>query len=69
MVNGLIKINEDYDVDFSFIDKVLINMVGIQKKDLLHTLKVNDANCNADAGKKKSTNKKDNNTFQNERSS
>jgi hypothetical protein len=29
MVNGLIKINEDYDVDFSFIDKVLTNMVGI----------------------------------------
>ena len=42
MVNGLIKINDEYDVDFSFIDKVLINMVGIQKRDLLHTLKVND---------------------------
>jgi hypothetical protein len=31
MVNGMIKINELYDVDFSFIDKVLTNMVGIQK--------------------------------------
>jgi len=42
MVNGLIKINDEYDVDFSFIDKVLTNMVGIQKQDLLQALRIND---------------------------
>lgn len=42
MVNGLIKINDEYDVDFSFIDKVLTNMVGIQKNDLLNALRIND---------------------------
>ena len=31
MVNGLIKINEDYQVDFTFIDKVLTHMVGLPK--------------------------------------
>ena len=31
MVSGLIKINEDFDVDFSFVDKVLTHMIGLQK--------------------------------------
>ena len=34
MVNGLIRINDEYDVDFSFIKQVLSNMSGIQKSDL-----------------------------------
>ena len=29
MVNGLIKINKDLCIDFSFIDKVISNFVGI----------------------------------------
>jgi len=40
LVNGLIKINDEFEVDFSFIDKVLTNMVGIQKQDLLSALKI-----------------------------
>ena len=36
MVNGLIKITSDYQVDFTFIDKVISNIVGIDKK-LLHS--------------------------------
>jgi hypothetical protein len=43
MVNGLIKINEDYEVDFSFVDKVLLNMVGIKKNDLLKALRINES--------------------------
>ena len=29
MVNALIKINQNFDVDFSFVDKVLTLMVGL----------------------------------------
>ena len=46
MVNGLIKINEDYEVDFSFVNKVLLNMVGIKKKDLLKALSINETPMN-----------------------
>ena len=42
LVNGLIKINEQFDVDFSFIDKVLTHMVGLQKQELLGALKIGD---------------------------
>ena len=38
MVNGLIKINSDLSIDFSFIDKILLNMVNIQKDRLLMAL-------------------------------
>ena len=42
LVNGVIKINEQFDVDFSFIDKVLTHMVGLQKQELLGALKIGD---------------------------
>lgn len=38
MVNGLIKINKDLSIDFSFVDKILLNMVSIQKNRLLNVL-------------------------------
>lgn len=38
MVNGLVKINGDLMVDFSFVDKILQNMVGIQKDKLIQAL-------------------------------
>ena len=28
-VNGLVKINDLFDVDFSFIDKVMTHMIGL----------------------------------------
>ena len=31
LVNGLIKINKEFQVDFSFIDKVIANIVGIDR--------------------------------------
>ena len=40
MMNGLIKINDDYDIDFSFIDKILYYIVGVHKDDLLEALHV-----------------------------
>jgi len=40
MVNALIKINDDFQVDFSFIDKIQAHMVGIRKEELLDALKV-----------------------------
>ena len=42
MTNALIKINDDFLVDFTFIDKVLQNMVGLHKKDLLEALMISD---------------------------
>ena len=42
MVNGLIKINSDYQVDFAFIDKVLTHMVGLHKDELVSALKLCD---------------------------
>ena len=42
MVNGLIKINDNFNVDFSFIDKVLTHMVGIEKNELLSALQLSD---------------------------
>ena len=42
MVNGLIKINEELFIDFSFIDKILTHMGGIQKDKLLEALKIVD---------------------------
>lgn len=42
MVNGLIKINQNFDVDFSFIDKVMTHMVGLNKSELLDALKLAD---------------------------
>jgi hypothetical protein len=41
MVNGLVKINNDLTVDFAFIDKILMNMVGIKKDILLAALGMN----------------------------
>jgi hypothetical protein len=41
MVNGLIKINSDLSIDFGFIDKILMNMVGIKKEILLAALGMN----------------------------
>jgi hypothetical protein len=38
MVNGLIKINNELSIDFGFIDKILMNMVGIKKEYLLAAL-------------------------------
>jgi hypothetical protein len=38
LVNGLIKINSDLAIDFSFVDKIMLNMVGIQKERLLDAL-------------------------------
>ena len=40
MVNGLIKINSDLYVDFSFIDKVNTSRVGISKENLLYALNI-----------------------------
>ena len=48
-VNALIKINQELQIDFSFIDKIMTNMVGIKKDRLLEALKVveiDDANDN-----------------------
>ena len=39
MVNGLIKINKDLQIDFSFIDKILQNMSVIDKDTLLDAIK------------------------------
>ena len=38
MVNGLIKINQDMMVDWSFIDKINKSRIGIEKTELLKTL-------------------------------
>ena len=43
MVNGLIKINNEMTIDFAFIDKILMNMVGIRKDVLLAALGMNQA--------------------------
>ncbi len=40
MMTSITKINQDYDIDFSFIDKVLYYIVGIAKEDLLNALNV-----------------------------
>lgn len=42
MINGLIKINSDLQVDYSFVDKILTHMVGIEKDKLLDALKIVD---------------------------
>ena len=39
MVNGLIKINKDLQIDYSFIDKILQNMSVIDKETLLDAIK------------------------------
>ena len=38
MVMGIIKISSDLSIDFAFIDKILMNMVGIKKEYLLAAL-------------------------------
>ena len=43
MVNGLIKINSELAIDFSFIDKILLNMVGIKKDKLMQALRQVDS--------------------------
>lgn len=40
MVNSIIKITKEFAVDFSFIDKVLVHMVGLKKDALLEALKI-----------------------------
>ena len=40
MINSMIKITKDFIVDFSFIDKVLMHMVGLKKEALLEALKI-----------------------------
>ena len=35
MVNGILKISECFEIDFSFIDKVLTHMIGLQQSDLI----------------------------------
>jgi hypothetical protein len=40
MINSMIKITKDFLVDFSFIDKVLVHMVGLKKEALLEALKI-----------------------------
>ena len=42
MINGVVKINADLQVDFTFIDKILTHMVGIEKEKLLDALKTTD---------------------------
>ena len=42
MVNGLVKINANLQIDFSFVDKILTHMVGISKERLLEALKMVD---------------------------
>jgi hypothetical protein len=49
-VSGLMKIRnvsrkpnvEDFQVDFSFMDKMLTHMVGLEKQDLIELLKAHD---------------------------
>ena len=49
-VSALIKIKnaskkpnvEDYNIDFSFMDKMLTHMVGLEREDLLEILKQHD---------------------------
>jgi len=49
-VSGLMKIRnisrkpnvEDFQVDFSFMDKMLTHMVGLEKQDLMELLKQHD---------------------------
>ena len=42
MVNGLIKINDEYDVDFTFVDKVLTHTAGLDRDELMGVLKLSD---------------------------
>ena len=51
MVIGLIKINEDFMVDFTFIDKVLTHMVGLNKQELIDALKLCDTPKKSNAKK------------------
>lgn len=41
MVNSIIKINDNFDVDYTIIDKILVNMVGISKDVLVKVLASN----------------------------
>lgn len=56
MVNGLIKITPDYQVDFTFIDKVISNIVGIDRT-LLHSALSNIQFKKSESKKKKSKSK------------
>lgn len=40
LVNGLIKITPNYEVDFVFIDRVVANIVGIDRQQLHSELNV-----------------------------
>ena len=40
MLNSLIKINSDFNVDFSFIDKILVHMISLKKEQMLEALKI-----------------------------
>ena len=51
LVNGLIKINKEFQVDFSFIDKVIANIVGIDRNLLQNAL----SNIETNSAKKRNT--------------
>jgi len=44
-VTSLIKITTELEVDFTFIDKVMTHMVGLQKDELLSALKLIDSSA------------------------
>ena len=44
MTNGIIRINADYKVDFTFIDKILTLMVGLNKNELFNALSPSNSN-------------------------
>ena len=53
MVNGIIRINKDYKIDFSFIDKVIAHITEINKEEL-HTI-LRQIKGGQDSFKKKSS--------------
>ena len=38
MVNSIVRINKDLQIDFSYIDKILLNFPVIQKEQFLEAL-------------------------------
>ena len=48
MVTSLIKITNELEVDYSFIDRVLTHMVGLNKQELLSALKMIDSTPGGD---------------------
>ena len=46
LVNGLIKIDKQYQIDFSFVDKVISNLTGIDRdllQNALHDIENNSS--------------------------